>query len=96
MEYTDETIAKMQSLGALGYGVEKIINILDIPETDAATFRSDFANTDSPIRRAYQKGVDKSDYIIDKKLYELAQTGDLKAIETYENKKMVNRQNQED
>jgi len=63
MEYEKEFIAKITGMGTLGYDVEKIINVLDVEQ--AEEFRKDFANKDSEIHKAFQKGVDKSDYIID-------------------------------
>lgn len=85
MEYDKEFIAKITGMGTLGYDAEKIINVLDIVDVDQ--FRKDFMNKDSDIYKAFQKGVDKSDYIIDMKLYELAKTGDMKAIELYDKRK---------
>lgn len=85
MEATTELLGKVTGMGMLGYDVQKIINILDIEDEDG--FTKEFNDKKSLIAKAYQKGVDKSDYIIDSKLYELAKTGDKKAIEMYEKRK---------
>ena len=85
MEATTELLGKVTGMGMLGYDVQKIINILDIEDEDG--FMKEFNDKKSLIAKAYQKGVDKSDYIIDSKLYELAKTGDKKAIEMYEKRK---------
>ena len=73
-------------MGILGYSVEKCINILDIE--DEVIFVKDFNNPKSEIRKAYQKGVDKSEYAIDIKLFEKAKDGDLKALQKYEERKV--------
>jgi 3-methyladenine DNA glycosylase AlkC len=85
MEYEKEFIGKITGMGMLGYDVQKIINVLDVENEEQ--FKRDFQDKTSLISKAYQKGVDKSDYIIDSKLYELAKTGDKKAIEMYEKRK---------
>ena len=50
----------------------------------------EFNNPYSQIRKAYETGADKSDFAITKKLFEQAQTGDLKAIEIYNEFKAKN------
>ena len=90
MTYTPEFLKKLTTLGTLGYNIQKIINILDIPFTDQESFVSDFNNPKSEVRNAFQRGVDKSDFAIDQKLFELAQSGDMKAIEKYDERKSRN------
>lgn len=87
MTYEPDFLKKITTLGTLGYPVEKIINILDISIENEKQFTTDFNILTSEVRRAYQKGVDKSDFAIDQKLFELAQTGDIQAIEKYEMRK---------
>ena len=87
MEYTEDFLKKIVGVGTLGYSVSKIINALDIEEKDMEQFVNDFDDFDSPLRRAYQKGVDKADYAIDTKLFEQAKAGDLKSLQKYEERK---------
>lgn len=87
MKYTEDFLKKIVGVGTLGYSVSKIINVLDIEEKDVEQFINDFDNFDSQLRRAYQKGVDKADYAIDTKLFEQAKSGDLKALQKYEQRK---------
>ena len=87
MEYTEDFLKKIVGVGTLGYSVSKIINVLDIEEKDIEQFVNDFDDFDSPLRRAYQKGVDKADYAIDTKLFEQAKAGDLKSLQKYEERK---------
>ena len=72
METTTEFLGKITGMGTLGYDVQKIINILDIEDEEG--FSKEFNDKKSLIAKAYQKGVDKSDYIIDTKLFEMATT----------------------
>lgn len=72
-------------MGTLGYPSSKIINVLDID--DEKQFTKDFDNPRSEVAKAYKKGVDKADFIIDSKLFEMAKNGDLKALEKYEIRK---------
>ena len=50
-------------------------------------FIKDFDNKNHAIAKAYQKGIDKADFILDSKLFEMAKNGDLKAIQKYEERK---------
>lgn len=88
MAYSEDILKKMVNMGILGYTPDKIANILDIDNnTDVNKFIFDFNNPDSDISRAYRKGVDKSDYSLDMKLYKMASDGDLKALQKYEERK---------
>lgn len=96
MEYTEDFLKKIVGVGTLGYSVSKIINVLDIEEKDIEQFVNDFDDFDSPLRRAYQKGVDKADYAIDTKLFEQAKAGYLKSLQKYEERKNHQLQKEKD
>jgi hypothetical protein len=85
MKYDEEFLKKMVQVGTLGYPLSKILNVLDID--DDKSFVKDFDNPNSIIGKSYQKGVDKADFIIDSKLFEMAKGGDLKALDKYERRK---------
>ncbi len=85
MEYNEDFLKKMVQVGTLGYPLSKIINMLDVD--DEKTFTKDFDNPKSKIAVSYQKGVDKADFILDSKLFEMAKNGDLKALQKYEERK---------
>ena len=83
MQIDEKLIKQVTLLGTLGFNVQKVINILEIKPEDVSWFIGEFNNPFSPLRKAYDTGADKSDFAITKKLFEQAQTGDLKAIEIY-------------
>lgn len=85
MEYDEDFLKKMVQVGTLGYPLSKIINVLDIEEHKQ--FTKDFDNPSSKIAVAYQKGVDKADFVLDSKLFDMAKNGDLKALQKYEERK---------
>lgn len=85
MEYTEDFLKKMVQVGTLGYPLSKIINVLDIDDTKH--FTKDFDNPKSKVAIAYQKGVDKADFVLDSKLFDMAKGGDLKALDKYERRK---------
>ena len=87
MEYTEDFLKKMVQVGTLGYPLSKIINVLDID--DEKQFTKDFDNPKSEVAKSYQKGVDKADFILDSKLFEMAKNGDLNAMKKYEDKKRI-------
>lgn len=85
MEYNEDFLKKMVQVGTLGYPLSKIINVLDID--DIKQFTKDFDNPKSKVAISYQKGVDKADFVLDSKLFDMAKGGDLKAIQKYEERK---------
>ena len=85
MEYNEDFLKKMVQVGTLGYPLSKIINVLDID--DAKQFTKDFDNPKSKVAISYQKGVDKADFVLDSKLFDMAKGGVLKALEKYERRK---------
>lgn len=88
MEYDEDFLKKMVQLGTLGYPLSKIINVLDID--DIKQFTKDFDNPKSKVAISYQKGVDKADFVLDSKLFDMAKGGDLKALDKYEVRKRNN------
>lgn len=88
MEYNEDFLKKMVQVGTLGYPLSKIINVLDID--DAKQFTKDFDNPKSQVAISYQKGVDKADFVLDSKLFDMAKGGDLKALDKYETRKRNN------
>jgi len=88
MNYNDEDfLRRIVGVGTLGYSLEKIINVLDIPTSEIKTFSEEFYNKSSEVYRAYKKGVDKADYVIDMKLFEEAKSGNIRALKIYEERK---------
>lgn len=85
MEYNEDFLKKMVQVGTLGYPLSKIINVLDIDDTKQ--FIKDFDNPKSKVAISYQKGVDKADFVLDSKLFDMAKGGDLKALDKYERRK---------
>lgn len=85
MEYNEDFLKKMVQVGTLGYPLSKIINVLDIE--DHKQFAKDFDNPKSKVAISYQKGVDKADFVLDSKLFDMAKGGDLKALDKYERRK---------
>lgn len=78
----------MVQVGTLGYPLSKIINVFDID--DIKQFTKDFDNPKSQVALSYQKGVDKADFVLDLKLFDMAKGGDLKALDKYEVRKRNN------
>ena len=85
MEYNEDFLKKMVQVGTLGYPLSKILNVLDID--NEKQFTKDFDNPKSKVAISYQKGVDKADFVLDSKLFDMAKGGDLKALDKYERRK---------
>jgi len=80
-----EILNKITQLGTLSYDIDRIVFLIN--DIDEDTLRKEFYNKDSDIYRAYKKGVLLAEFNIDKKLLELAQNGDIKAIQLLEDRK---------
>lgn len=85
--FTDEQQEAIRNFGALNYSAMKIISILAIPAEKIIEFKQSFSDTKGEVNQLIQQGKDGSEYIIDRKLLELAQNGDLKALEALEKRK---------
>ena len=83
MEIDKEKEEMIINFGAFGYEPEKMANILlwDIKEVENAM--EDKAST---FFRLYLKGQELADYVLDLKLFEMAQSGDLKAMQKFEHR----------
>jgi hypothetical protein len=90
MEYSEDFLKKLVSLGTLNYSIKKIINVLDIE--DVEDFTIDFNDKESPVYKAYNKGKDKGEFSLDLKLFELAKAGNLEALKKFELRKLQNAQ----
>lgn len=74
MSYTEDQKKKILDFGALGYNDETARKILDADLTEE-------------YEKIYEQGRLLSNYVIDMKLLEMAQQGDLKAIQKIEARK---------
>lgn len=77
MKIKKEQEEQIINFGAFNYPSKKIASILEIKKEE---IDSEMKNKESALSKLLQKGVDMSDYVIDLKLFDLAKTGDLKAL----------------
>jgi hypothetical protein len=80
----EEIEEKIVNMGALGYPVAKMANVLGWPVEHVAELAKDKT---SQFSKLLERGSDMADYLLDKKLFEMAKAGDLKAMQKYEFKK---------
>jgi hypothetical protein len=78
MEIKKEQEEQIVNFGAFGYDALKIGNILGLTEIE---IENEIKNENSELFKLLQKGRDMSDFVIDLKLFEMAKTGDIKALE---------------
>lgn len=79
-----ENAEMIVNFGALGYDTKKMSSILGVPEIEILL---ELKNKDSEFAKLFQKGVDMSEYVIDMKIFNLANQGDMKAITLFEKRK---------
>jgi len=76
----DEYEEMIVNFGAFSYSNEKMAAILLINEKQIAIEMED---KNSDFYRLYTKGKNMRDYVLDLKLFEMAQSGDLKALDEF-------------
>lgn len=79
---TDETRQMIIKLGHLGYPPEKCAHILELTGDEIGAFIAKMKDPSTEEAQAFQVGIDQADFEIDTKLYALAKSGDMKALET--------------
>lgn len=78
---------KIINFGAFGYKAPKIARLLGLDEKEV---KKQLEDKSSQMFLLYQKGQDMAEYVIDLKLFEMAKSGDMKALETLEHRKRKN------
>lgn len=89
MEYSSDLLNKITQMGILGYPAEKIILVMEIKESDQ--FKKDFKNKNHEVFKRYQTGRAKADFAIDSKLFDMAKSGDLGALQKFEQRQHQNK-----
>lgn len=84
MIITNEMEEQIINFGVFGYNSQKISNILNI---SVDSINKELSNDKSNFYKLYQKGKDIADYVIDLKLFEMAKSGDIKALDKLEFRK---------
>lgn len=72
------------NFGALEYDAKKISSILGL---DLKLVEAELNNKDSQMSILLQRGRDMADYVVDLKLFDMAKSGDIKALEKLDYRK---------
>lgn len=86
-----ELIDLVVSFGIVQYPLEKILNIIP-DDVDKDEFTRQFNDPTHDIAKAYQKGIDRRDYDIDIRLFEMAKSGDLNALAKLEQRERIRKE----
>lgn len=86
MEYTNESEEIIINCGAFGYKADVIASLL---RTDVLIIENAMLN-DSEFIKLYKFGNDMANYKIDLKLFEMAKSGDIKAMQAFQAKRLIN------
>lgn len=81
---TEDQQKEMVNMGALGYTPEIVASIMGFPEKEVF---AELGKKDSEMSKLYLKGQNMNQYKIDLKLLEMAQSGDIKAIDKLDMRK---------
>ena len=84
MNIDTEMCQKVQNLGALGYPLAMVMNVLCLPPDDRPEFEKLFNDPQSDVFRHYGQGKDIFNFEVDTVLYRLAKTGDIKSLKELE------------
>lgn len=69
----------IMNFGALNYDAAQMAIILDMEKEEVEALM----NTNEDFARIYNKGATMAKYLLDKKLFQIALSGDLKALELF-------------
>ncbi|MFD1292650.1 hypothetical protein ACFQ5N_02270 [Lutibacter holmesii] len=83
MQIEKEQEEQIVNFGAFQYNNLKMANILNVTEKEVEI---EMENKNSLLYNLYLKGKDRADYVIDLKLFEMAKSGDIKALNKFENR----------
>ncbi|MGR3221298.1 MAG: hypothetical protein ACUZ8H_15995 [Candidatus Anammoxibacter sp.] len=86
MEIKKEQEEEIINFGAFEYGADKISSILGVAISE---IEKDINNKKSKLFMLLKKGADMADYAIDLKLFDLARSGDIKALDKLESRKRL-------
>ena len=78
MDISEDQAEQIINFGVFSYSADKISSIMGLPVT---AIQNEMDSPHSKFNLLLQKGVDMSDYVIDLKLFEMAKTGDIKALD---------------
>jgi hypothetical protein len=78
MKIEKENEEQIVNFGVFEYDSKKIASILGV---DVKEVQKEIENKTSLLSQVLQKGRDMADYVIDLKLFEMAKSGDIKALE---------------
>ena len=84
MNIKKEQEEQIVNFGVFDYDSKKIASILGV---DKKIIDNEFLEKDSRLNLLILKGKNISDYVIDLKLFDLAKTGDLKALDKLDERK---------
>lgn len=85
---TDKEKEQIANCGAFAYSAVRCAAVLGWPLNETAKL---FMDEESDFFKAYASGKYKAEYVIDLKLFEQAQAGDIKSLDKLENRKKMRR-----
>lgn len=87
--FKEDVLNKVIDLGKLNYPAKKCISVLGLEGDSAIDFETQFFDTQSEVAKKYQIGIDLADFELDSKIFQLAKSGDLKAIKEYDERRKI-------
>lgn len=86
IEYSNENEEIIINCGAFGYKADVISSLLRI---DLSVIENAMVN-DNQFIKLYKFGNDMANYKLDLKLFEMAKSGDIKAMQAFQAKRLIN------
>lgn len=87
-DLTPDDLVRIANFGAFGYGADRCAAILG---WDAEEVEREMNDSDSKFAKEYEKGRTRAEYVIDLKLFDQAQAGDIKSLDKLERRKQERR-----
>lgn len=84
MKISEEQKEHIINCGVFGYDPEMMSIVLEISQNE---IEAELSNPDSEFSQLIKIGRDRAEYVIDMKLFQMAKSGDLRALEKFEMRK---------
>lgn len=90
-----EILPKVRAAGALGYRLEDVLLTTDLADFEREGILEELQHPESDVAKAYRAGNIQAEMQIETRIFDLAKSGDLKAIAEFEKRKLKRKRRQE-
>ncbi len=88
----DKYLNQVKTFGALGYSIGRILELLNLPDSEATELKLRISIPGDVYNKAYRQGCAIGEYNVDVELHKQAEKGDIDSIKLEEERNMVKKE----